>query len=114
MSKKTCVIQLLSIVHEISESFDNFPSLEMRSEFLDMSKAFDKVWHEGLIYKLKAIGVSNNLLTLFQSFLDNRYQRVCKSTDWLLYTLVDKGLRFPLKKPIMICRESQNGHINGK
>ena len=71
----SCVNQLLPTVRETYESFDNFPSLETRSEFLDMSKAFDRVWHEGLIYKLKAIDVSNNLLTLFQSFLDNRYQR---------------------------------------
>ena len=63
-------------MHEVYKSFDNFPSLETHFEFLDMSKAFDRVWHEGLIYKLKTIGVSNNLLTLFQSFLDNRYQRV--------------------------------------
>ena len=41
-----------------------------------MRKAFDSVWHEGLIYKLKTIGVFINLLILFQSFLDNRYQRV--------------------------------------
>ena len=33
-----------------------------------MSKAFDTVWHESLIYKLRTIGVSKNLLTLFQSF----------------------------------------------
>ena len=38
-------------------------------------KAFDRVWHEGLIDKLTTAGVSDNLLTLFQSFLDNRYQR---------------------------------------
>ena len=56
----SCVNQLLSIVHEIYESFDNSPSLETRSEFLDMSKAFDRVWHESLIYKFKTIGVSNN------------------------------------------------------
>ena len=39
----SCVNQLLSIVYEIYESFDNFPSLETRSKFLDMSKAFDRV-----------------------------------------------------------------------
>ena len=72
----SCVNQLLSILHKIYESFDNFPSLQTHLEFLDMSKAFDRVWYEGLLYRLKAIGVSNNLPTLFQSFLNNRYQRV--------------------------------------
>ena len=67
----SCVNQLLSIVNEICKSFDGFLSLEARSESLDISKAFDSIWHEGLTYKSKKIGVSNNLLTLFQSFLDN-------------------------------------------
>ena len=30
--------------------------------FLDISKAFDKVWHEGVIFKLKCNGISGNLL----------------------------------------------------
>ena len=72
----SCVNQLLSVEHKIFEFFDNFPSLETHSEFLDMGKAFDSVWHKGLIYKLKTIGVFINLLILFQSFLNNRYQRV--------------------------------------
>ena len=61
----SCVNQLLSIVQEMYESFNNFPCSETRSKFLDMTKPFDKVWHEGLIYKLKTIGVFHNLLTLF-------------------------------------------------
>ena len=44
--------------------------------FLDISKAFDKVWHEGLIFKLETIGISGNLLNLFESFLSDRQQRV--------------------------------------
>ena len=37
--------QLLSITHYIFTSFDN--SLEVRGVFLDISKAFNKVWHDG-------------------------------------------------------------------
>ena len=51
-------------------------ALTTRSKFLDMSKAFDRFWQEVLLHKLKATEVSHNLLTLFQIFLDNRYQRV--------------------------------------
>ena len=35
--------------------------------FLDMSKAFDKLWHDGLIFKLKSMGISNVLLDLVGS-----------------------------------------------
>ena len=42
--------QLLSITHEIYKSFDD--GYEVRGVFFDISKAFDKVWHNGLIYKL--------------------------------------------------------------
>ena len=47
----SCTNQLLSLVHEIHESFDK--GFEVRSIYLDMSKAFDKVWHEGLLFKLE-------------------------------------------------------------
>ena len=36
--------QLLSICHDIYASFDCCPTLEVRDVFLDISKAFDKVW----------------------------------------------------------------------
>ena len=43
---------------------------------MDISKAFDRVWHEGLLYKLKSNGINGPLLTLIKSFLTNRFQRV--------------------------------------
>ena len=54
--------------------------------FLDISKAFNKVCHEGLIYKLKSMGISDSLLKLIQSFLTNRFQRVLLNgqiSEWL-------------------------------
>ena len=48
----------------------------MRKVFLAISKAFDKVWHEGLIFKLKQNGISGELLHILSYFLSNRKQRV--------------------------------------
>ena len=48
---------------------------EIRGVFLDISKAFDKVWHEGLLLKLKLNGISGILLKILQDLLENRYQR---------------------------------------
>ena len=70
----SCINQLLSITHEIDKSFDD--GYEVRGVFLDISKAFDKVWHNGFIYKLKQNGVSGNFLNLIIDFLDARKQRV--------------------------------------
>ena len=67
--------QLLSITHTIFKAFDCNPTLDVRSVYLDISKAFDRVWHVGLIYKLKRCGVSGQFLSLVQSFLKDRKQR---------------------------------------
>ena len=53
--------------------------------FLDISKAFDRVWHDGLLFKLKQNGVSGNLFQLIKSFLSGRFQRVLlngQTSDW--------------------------------
>ena len=70
----SCMYQLLSITHEIYQSFDN--GFQVRGIFLDISKAFDKVWHKGLIFKLKQNGVTGDLLNILIDFLKERKQRV--------------------------------------
>ena len=72
----SCINQLLAITHEIFEAFDCNPPLEDRSVFLDISKAFDKVWLEGLLYKLKSMGISGELYNLLENYLSDRFQRV--------------------------------------
>ena len=79
------VNQLLSIVNSIFSAFDCNPTLDVRSVYLDISKAFDRVWHQGLIYKLNQFGVSGKLLILIQSFLNDRKQRTVlngKTSTW--------------------------------
>ena len=49
---------------------------EVRGVFLDISKAFDKVCHEGLIFNLEQNGISGKLLRLIKDFFSNRKQRV--------------------------------------
>ena len=72
----SCIDQLLAITHEILEAFDCNPTLEVRSVFLDISKAFDKVWHEGLLFKLRSMGISGELYNLLGNYLSDRFQRV--------------------------------------
>ena len=56
--------QLICITHTIFKAFDCNPPLDVRSVYLDISKAFDRVWHDGLIYKSKRCGVSGRFLSL--------------------------------------------------
>ena len=72
----SCIAQLLSIIHEIQTAFDENPTVDVRGVFLDISKAFDKVWHDGIIFKLKAYGAEGELLSLLKNYFENREQRV--------------------------------------
>ena len=70
------VAQLLSITHEIYKSFDCNPLYNIKGTFLDISKAFDKVWHKALIFRLKSYDVDGSLLKLMENYLTGRQQRV--------------------------------------
>ena len=67
----------------------------MRGVFLDISKAFDKVWHDGLIFKLKSYGVEGELLLLLKNYLHNRDQRIIlngQTSEWnRIYSGVPQG-----------------------
>ena len=85
----SCEYQFISIVHDIYASFDCNPLGDVRGVFLDISKAFDRVWHEGFIYKIKCISVTSLPLELIQSFLSHRFQGVVlngQSSTWLPVT----------------------------
>ena len=66
----------MEIIHNIFSSFDYNPTPETRAVFLDISKAFEKVWHKGLLFKLESMGISGDLLNLMESFLSETFQRV--------------------------------------
>ena len=85
-----CINQLLSITHEICKSFDN--GFKLRGVFLDITKAFDKVWREGIIFKLKQNGISGKLLSVLSDFLKDRKQRVTLNGQVYLWTGVNAGV----------------------
>ena len=68
------VNQLLEIYKEIIENLDM--GKEIKSIFCDISKAFVKVWHKGLLYKFKHYGISGSMLEWFSEYLSDRKQRV--------------------------------------
>ena len=66
--------RLIAMVDSIHKGFDNKQDSLLIS--LDISKAFDRVWYQGLLFKLKQMGITGTLLNWFSSYLSNRRQRV--------------------------------------
>ena len=88
--RDSCINQLLSITIDIYQSFDN--GFEVRGAFLDISKAFDKVWHKDLIYKLQQNRVACNLLNTLTVFPKDRKQRVVLNGQNSLWVYVEEGV----------------------
>ena len=75
--------QLIHTYHAFCESVDN--GKEIRTVFCDISKAFDRVWHRGLLQKLSGTGCSDKIICWFSSYLSGRKQRVVfngQVSDW--------------------------------
>ena len=70
------ISQLLSIVHEINLSFDCALSVDARGIFLDISKAFDKVWNPRLLHELEPYRVKGKLLNLLSNYLFELVKRI--------------------------------------
>ena len=50
--------------------------LEVHGIFLDICKAIDKVWHDGLIFKLHQNGIFSEMVNILEDFLSDRKKRV--------------------------------------
>ena len=77
------VNQLTYLYNTFCEALDG--GKEVRAVFCDISKAFDRVWHAGLLYKLEAAGVTGEVLAWFKNYLSDRKQRVVLpgvTSDW--------------------------------
>ena len=74
MSKDSTTHQLVYLYHVLGEALDN--NKKVRVVFGDISKAFDRVWHAGLLTKLSSIGITGQLNNWFSNYLSGRAQRV--------------------------------------
>jgi hypothetical protein len=60
--------------------------------FSDFSKAFDKVWHKGLIHKMNSYGIQGNLIKCFENYLFKRRQKVINKNSWSSFEPVSAGV----------------------
>ena len=73
------------------QASEDHKSPEVRAVFLDISKAFDNVCHDGLIFKLKQNDISVCLLKLFENYLHNRKQRMVLNVIYSDYSTIESG-----------------------
>ena len=65
---------LTALSDRIARAFNR--SRATQTVALNISKAFDRVWHLGLLHKLKSYGISGQIFVLISSFLSNRWLQV--------------------------------------
>ena len=70
LANKLCLTNLLEFMEFVTDTYDDGSSLDLI--YLDFSKAFDKVPHEKLMKKAKAIGISGNLLRWIEKMVDRK------------------------------------------
>jgi L-rhamnose mutarotase len=86
-----------STVTQLTEIYDQFckavsDGKEIRVVFLDISKAFDRVWHKGLLYKLKSCGITGRLLEWLKDYLSDRQQRVIINGEYSEWGKINAGV----------------------
>ncbi|KAL8602854.1 hypothetical protein ACOMHN_056348 [Nucella lapillus] len=82
--------QLLGFVDEASESLERGKQVDVL--VLDFSKAFDKICHNLLLYKLKAYGIQGQVQRWITSFLSNRQQVVVVDGERSDFVDVESGV----------------------
>lgn len=100
--KHSTVHQVLRLVEYIADGFNRNQSTA--AVFFDVAKAFDKVWHEGLLFKMLEAGVPLGLVQLVASYLTGRKARIklngTRSRERILTAGVPQG---SLLSPILYC-----------
>ena len=84
---RSCVIHFLQLLHSWYSSLDKGDSVDVI--FLDFAKAFDKVSHHYLLYKLQCYGIQVQLFFWLHYYLSDRTQRVIigdHSSEWMEVT----------------------------
>ena len=90
LPNNSTVYQLLEIYHSICMDLEN----KRNSGFIfcDVSKAFDRVWHRGLLLKLKSHGIKGSLLSLLTSYLTDRKHCVFLNDTVSSFQVIQAGV----------------------
>ena len=80
---RSCESQLLSLVHKSIHNHDS--NIQSEIILMDFAKAFDKVPHKRLLYKLLWYGIRRNIYQWIKSFLSDRLQKVIIDGTYIFF-----------------------------
>ena len=84
------VTHLVEMYHTFCQSVSS--GKEIRVVFCDVSRAFDRVWHKGLLFKLEKCGITGSLLAWLKRYLQERYQLVLLNGQMSPWELITAGV----------------------
>ena len=90
VSGYSTINQLIYLSNEFSKAFDEVK--EIRVTFCNISKALDRVWHRGLIHKVRSVEISGSLLDWLSNYLENRQQIVCLQNITSTWRSINAGV----------------------
>ena len=88
---KSTVSQLSQVVHQFANALERRQQVDVLH--LNFSKAFDRVSHEKLLFKLECLGIGGSLLAWFRSYLSGRRHRVVLDNESSDFFPVTSGVR---------------------
>jgi hypothetical protein len=86
----SAINQLVNITNNIGKALDD--GKEFRIVFCDVSKAFDKVWHRGLLHQLTNSGFGGNIIIWLEHYLQYRFERVAINGCYSSWQYINAGV----------------------
>ena len=83
--------QLSQVVHQFAVALERRQQVDVT--YLDFSRAFDRVSHEKLLFKLECLGIDGSLLAWFRSYLLGRRHRVVIDNESFDFLPVTSGIQ---------------------
>lgn len=90
LPRRSCCSALLCYLETVTSSVDDWHAVD--ALHLDLSKAFDRVPHSGLLMKLESYGLGGSVLKCLSSFLTGRRQRVQVGSTFSAFLPVTSGV----------------------
>ena len=87
--QRTCNDKMMRLADDVHKSINN--KQFMLAVMIDLQRAFDRVWHDGLLYTIKKLGLEGNIFNFIWDFLRNRTIQVCVGSELSSVRTLENG-----------------------